>query len=175
MGTRKNKKTKSSKNTSSKIHESRTTVKRSRRARAKEFSRKSYIFAKKTVLTVIIVAMLAVVLAVLASSFMKPENIVKNKISEVAKDYYENYFYDKILEYKPAGQTMTEAMERYVKNGFSEVQLRQLMLFDGRRHAEAEAILYTYCDPDATTVHFYPEEPFGKTDYRVEYKYACIF
>lgn len=160
MGT-KNKNTKSAK-----IHESRAKVKRSRKARSQEFSRKSYIVFRKTILAVIVLAMMAVVLAVLMSFFNKPEQVVKSKIEEIAKDYYENYFYEKLS---------VDGLDRYVKTGFTAVPLRRLLIFDNRRHAEAEAVLYTYCDPDATTIKFYPEEPFGVKDYRAEYKYTCTF
>ena len=118
---------------------------------------------------------MVVVLALITSFFNKPENIIKSKIVAIAEDYYENYFYEKILENTPSDKSMSEVMHRYEKKGFTAVSLRQLMLFDGKRHAEAEAVLYNYCDPDDTEVHFYPEEPFGVKDYRVEYKYACIF
>lgn len=150
-------------------------ITKSRLARSKEFSRKSAIVTRRTILTVIILAMLTVILAVLFGTFQSPERVVKQKIESIAADYYENYFYDKNESYATDATAFTNMMQKYVDNGFSKVTLRQLLLFDGRRHAESAAILTTYCDENETSVQFFPEEPFGKTDYRAEVTYSCIF
>ena len=170
MGTAKNKNIKSSK-----IHKSRFCASRSRRAWSKWFSKKSFVVARRAILVVIALAMMVVILAILTSVFNKPETIVKSKIETVASDYYENYYYEKVLDNTPSNVSMSDVLGQYTKSGVTTVSLRQLMLSDGWRHADAEAVLYNYCDPDETRVQFYPEEPFGKRDYRVEYKYACIF
>ena len=134
-----------------------------------------YLIAKRTMMAVILLAMFAVMLGALSLFFVKPENIVKTRVEEIAKDYYENYFYQKILDNAPSDKTMGEILKKYVNTGFTEVPLKQLVLFDNQRHAEAEDVFKKYCDLDETIVHFYPVEPFGVEDYRVEYKYACIF
>lgn len=163
------------KSANSRIHTNRVRINKSTRARSKEVSRKSFLVIRRVILTVIALAMMVVVLALLTAIFNKPEAVIKSKIEAIATDYYENYYYEKILDNTPSDMTMSEAMERYLKRGFPVVSLRQLMLFDSRRHADAEAELYKYCDPDETTIQIYPAEPFGVKDYRVEYKYACIF
>ena len=160
---------------SSSIHEKRAKMGELKYLRMKEKDQKYVSRVRKVILTVIVLAMMSVILAVLMVVFHNPEAIIKSKIESIAVDYYENYYYEKILDNVPSNKVMSEVMERYAESGFSDVSLRQLMLFDGRRHAEAEAELYRYCDPDETLVHFYPVEPFGAEDYRVEFKYACIF
>lgn len=183
MGSTKNKnikaKAKSTKSTvktaSSRMHEGRARTSKAGKARSRETSRKLLSVARKVVLVVIPLAMMVVVLGLLTAIFNKPEAVIKSKIEAITADYYENYFYEKILDNAPSNMTMDEIMERYLKRGFTAVPLRQLMLFDGRRHAGAEVELYKYCDPDETTVQIHPVEPFGVKDYWVEYKYACIF
>ncbi len=160
---------------SSSIHESRAKMNEPKCVRMKEKDQKFVLTVRGVILTVIVLAMMSVILAVLVVTFHNPERIIESKIESIAADYYENYYYEKILNNIPSNKKVGELMEKYAEGGFSDVSLRQLMLFDGRRHADAETELYRYCDPDETYVHFYPEEPFGVTDYRVEYKYACIF
>ena len=143
--------------------------------RKKKSSDRWYLIAKRTMMAVILLAMFAVMLGALSLFFIKPENIVKQKVEEIAKDYYENYFYQKILDNAPSNKTMGEILKKYVKTGFTEMPLRQLILFDNQRHVDMEETFEKYCDLDDTVLHFYPVEPFGVTDYRVEYKYACIF
>lgn len=129
--------------------------------------RRMLMIARRLALSVIILAMLVVILAVLFMSFTKPEKMVTQKMEEIATDYYENYFYDRIKDYNN--------LDSYVENGFSRVTLRQLLLFDSERHADAASLLNQYCDAEKTYIRIYPEEPFSKKDYRIDYNYACTF
>ena len=160
MGTVKNKK-------SSKIHTKNPVTRLKRNLKKKEHDRKVFLILKRVVLAVIVLAMLAVVLALLFINFTKPEKVVTEKIEAITADYYENYFYDRIKDYSN--------LDNYVENGFSKVTLRQLLLFDSERHADASSLLNEYCDSEATYVRIYPEAPFGRTDYHVDYHYACTF
>jgi len=129
--------------------------------------RRMLMIARRLALSVIILSMLVVILMVLFMSFTKPEKVVTQKIEEISVDYYENYFYDRIKSY--------DNLDAYVENGFSRVSLRQLLLFDSERHADAASLLNQYCDSEKTYIRIYPEEPFSKTDYHIEYNYACTF
>lgn len=152
---------------SSKIHIKNPVKRLSRRVKMKERDRRLFLIAKRSALSVIALAMLVVILALLFVSFTKPEKVVTAKIEAITADYYENYFYDRIKDYSNLGS--------YTENGFSKVTLRQLLLFDSERHANDASLLNEYCDTEATYVRIYPEEPFAKTDYHVDYHYACTF
>ncbi len=125
-------------------------------------------------LAIIAIAMLSVILATLFAIFYNPENIVKQKIAEISSDYYENYLYEKALAPTDT-QSTAELAERYVKAGFPIISLRQLFLFDNGRYAESSDLITTHCNESETFITFFPEAPFSKTDYRVEYHYACAF
>ena len=157
---------------SSSVHGRKPRVRFSRLSRSKEFSRKSFLAARRTILTVIVLAMLTVILTVLLVNFSNPERIVKSKIEAIATDYYENY-YDP-ADYTTSDKSAAELLSLYENTGL-RAPLRQLLLFDNRRHADSAAILREYCDESETYVKFYPYAPYGKTDYRVEYFYSCIF
>ena len=149
------------------MHTKNPVARLSRRLKKKERDRKVFLIARRSALFVIALAMLVVILALLFASFTKPEKVVMAKIEAITADYYENYFYDRIKDYSNLGS--------YTENGFSKVTLRQLLLFDSERHANDASLLNEYCDAEATYVRIYPEEPFTKTNYHVDYHYACTF
>lgn len=133
------------------------------------FSEKSYRYAKTSILVVIISAMLVMILFTLFNFIATPEFIVKRKIESIAKDYYENYFYNSIPNPSP------EALNYYVDRGFASVNLRQLLLYDDQKYASATESLKKYCNLDRTFIKIYPEAPFNRKDYRVDYSYSCKF
>lgn len=162
---------------SSSIHQGRTRIKKSRRARSKTASRKTFVAGKRTILTVIVLSSMVVILSLLFNFFTTPERIVTGKIQSIAADYYENYLYSSIASSSSINSTKTteEIIGNYAKRGFDDITLHQLLLFDGQRHADAAPTLTRYCDETETIIHYYPTEPYGKTDYYADIKYSCIF
>ena len=160
---------------SAKIHLARPRVKISNPSVAKKRSRKLFHATKRAVLVVIVLAMMAVILTVLFSNFASPERTIKRKIESIATDYYENYFYDSILSYGTTEQNLQNLLGRYVENGFAIVSLRQLLLFDSERHSESATILTAYCDENTTFIRIYPDPPFSRTNYHIDYHYNCNF
>ena len=142
-------------------------TKRSRSRKLNTRAQKICLVAKRVILGVIALSMLLVILMILFMVFTTPEKAVTGKIETIVADYYENYFYDRIQNY--------ENLTNYTESGFSKVTLRQLLLFDSERHADAADLLTKYCDSEGTYIRIYPEEPFSRQDYRVEYNYACKF
>ena len=176
MANIKNKKAKNAKRSTIKVQAKKPVVRQSSLAKRKKSSMKSFDYARRAILTVIVLAMMVVILAFLVAFFMKPENAVVSKIEDMAKDYYENYYYDLFVDNMPSGRKIDEAFSKYEESGFSDVTLRRLVVYDSHKHSDVERTLYEYCDPDKTTVKIYPVAPFLRTDYRVEYNYsACIF
>ena len=155
------------------FHASRSAAKSSRLAHRQKTSRRIFHTTKRSILTVIISAMLVVILAVLLSTFSSPERVVKSKIESIATDYYENYFYPEITT--DNSTPLSQIMSRYEKPGFAKVTLRQLLLFDNGRYNSAATTLTKYCDENATFIQIFPTSPFSKTDYRIDYHYSCTF
>ena len=131
--------------------------------------------ARKISIVVVIVSTLAVVGNLAASAYFAPEKIVEREMTKMAKDYYENYFYENYTKnYLSSGNT--EKLERLEKNGFPYVYLRQLLHYDDNKYADSAPNFryegYT-CDTNKTRVTLYPVAPYGRTDYRTEYHYSC--
>ncbi len=160
-------------NVSTTYHASRVRVESSRIAHDKKVDRIKHDAAQNIVLTIIVLCMLMVILAVLATMFFKPERSVSKKIEELAANYYENNLYKTIADSKP--DSYTDVIKKYEESGFSSVSLRQVLLFNNEVKTSTEKTITKYCDENKTEVKFYPVSPYGVKDYRAEYKLSCTF
>ena len=163
------------KNNSASFHASRARIKSSHLAKRKKIDRQVFASAKRSVLTIILSSMLIVILTLLITSFNNPERIVKQGLSAIVTDYYENYFYPNLIGNSSSEESLEKIMSRYTTSGFAVISLRQLLLFDNGRYAESAAVLRSHCDENKTFVRIYPEAPFGKKNYRVEPTYSYTF
>ncbi len=123
-----------------------------------------------TIIVVIIIAMLVVAAAIAIQLFNTPERSVKSKIENIASDYYENYFYKKIVK-----NGTTDVIGKYKETGFARVYFRQFLLYDNEKYASEAPLIKKYCDENSSFVIFYPDPPYGQTNYHVEYNYSCEF
>lgn len=105
---------------------------------------------------------------VLATLSNTPERMTERRVAEFVADYYENYLH-------PTLEVDDPGMTRYVEHGFAPITLRQLLLYDNQKNSEYADELTQYCDENSTLVWIFPYEPYGKKDYRVEYKWGCNF
>ena len=135
---------------------------------------------KLTVSQIVIIAVISLTLIVsiagiVIAFFSQPEQITKARISEYASDYYENYLYEKFITSDNFSGDLNTAMEKYKTRGFSSITLRQLILHDLTKTSDYANLLRENCDEEKTTIKFYPEEPYGRNNYRTEYHYVCNF
>ena len=160
---------------------------KNKRPRSKKFksSFKDSNPTKKIVLGVIGVAVIAVIAFTIYGLIATPEFLTKRKIESITADYYENYFYNAILEnnsidLKDASDTsassaISSILEEYTESGFTETSLRQVLLSNHGKHFDETAEIEKYCDLDQSEIEIFPESPFGRKNYRVEYTYSCKF
>ncbi|MDO4742390.1 MAG: hypothetical protein Q4A79_03415 [Candidatus Saccharibacteria bacterium] len=127
--------------------------------------------AKPIILIIIVLSALVIIIALAASYFLRPELRVKNLISELSSEYYEDYFYDKYI----SNVDNTELIEKKTKNGLSPIPLHQLLLYDNQKNEEHLDFLSTYCDLDTTFITIHPDPPYDKKSYHTEYSYSCNF
>ena len=132
---------------------------------------------KKTMLIVISVAGIIVVGGIFYAIFFNSENIVKAKISGMATDYYENYFYEKLLDSDKFKQikNQEEKMEKYHTEGLSPITLGDLLLYDNEKNKEHRKYLTEYCDENQTLIKYYMDPPYERDSYHVEITYSCNF
>ena len=159
------------KKASSTLHTSRARIESSRIAHDKKVERIKADTAQTAIVGVILCSMLVVVIGVIAIQFTKPERQVSSKVEALAANYYENSLYKTVS----ASSNYKESLKKFAETGFSPVALRQLLLFKSASSTKESKYLTKYCSEDATRVIYYPKEPFGVKDYRVEYQYSCSF
>ncbi|MBR3252654.1 hypothetical protein IKF84_01105 [Candidatus Saccharibacteria bacterium] len=139
--------------------------------------------ARTSVLTVIATIMLIVIGFNIFCLVVTPEKLVKDEITAITSDYYENYFYNKVLDNNSLSTDNADfnasAMEKILKNytnrGFASISLRQLLLSDDQKHIAATEHLEKYCNLDRSNIKIYPEAPYNRQNYHVEYSYSCKF
>ena len=131
-------------------------------------------FARKFTTIAIILCMALVFFNVGAHAVLDPKRVSINKIEELARDYYENYYYDSFVANLPEEDFQT-AFTTYSEYGFPRVYLRELLLFDDGRHAADRAYFdgEYFCNTNHTSVIILPTAPFNKTDYTLKYEYDC--
>ena len=132
---------------------------------------------KKTILLVILIASLVVAFGVIYAIFFNTEKVVKSKISALATDYYENYFYENLInsdKFKQLKDLDTE-MEKYHTSGLAPVTLSNLLLYDNQKNATYRNYLTAYCDENATQIKFYMDPPYGRQNYHYDINYSCNF
>ena len=140
----------------------------------RNFSKNFHFTAKKIVIIVIAIAMAAVGIVLLVNLVFNNEAITKRKIEGLARDYYENYYYEKV-EGLAGKDGAPNVMAGYAESGLSRISLRQLLLFDNGKNMAMMDEIMAFCDTDLTNVKIYPEDPYGNKDYHIEYNYSCNF
>lgn len=131
--------------------------------------------SQKVMLAVIILAMLTIIIGAIASVVLQPENQIKAKTSALASDYYENYLYTELFNSPNYSGELEATLSKYKDTGTNSVSMRQLLLHDYIKNSSDAEYLNAYCDEDKSYVIFYPEEPYGRTDYHIDYHYICNY
>lgn len=130
---------------------------------------------KNIIITVIVLTTLIVLIALICSFFLNPTKQVENKLTALASDYYENEFYPQVDPDPNSPSTAANALEKYQTIGLSKITLRQLLLHDPQKTADVSDYLLKYCDGENTFIKFYPDPPYTRTSYHVEYTYSCNY
>ena len=132
---------------------------------------------QKFIIGVICLSMFAVLSAVLSTILLSPERTTKELISNITSDYYENYYYAKILEANPSAtpEKLEEILGKYEKSGLAAIPLTELLLYDNQKNADAELKIGQYCDTNRTFIKIYPDPPYKRNSYHVEYTYSGNF
>lgn len=144
-------------------------VRRSRFLRARTST------TRNIVLIVIFALITTVGIAIAAAFLLQPELQIKQKFAAIANNYYENTIYESMLNSDQFSGNPADALEKNSERGLALVTLRQIILLDETVPTDVANYLEKYCDINKTSVRFYPQSPFSRTDYRAEYTYDCNF
>lgn len=131
--------------------------------------------ARKFVTWGVIISAVMVGVSLFVAVYFDPEAMAKRKFAEMARTYYEDYYYDKFMESIDEG-VKEEKLAMYEETGFQPVLLRQLLLYQNGKYASYKQYFERdgfSCDKNKMSVKFYPVKPYGRTDYTVKYDYSC--
>lgn len=130
--------------------------------------------ARKFTTAVIFVCIFLVFFNLVAHAVLDPQKLAENEMQRLAKDYYENYYYDAFISSLP-DEDYSIAFTTYSEYGFPKVYLRELLLFDDGRHTDSRQYFegQYLCNTNRTSITIIPYAPFGRTDYEVKYDYDC--
>ncbi|MBO7720505.1 hypothetical protein J6S35_02630 [Candidatus Saccharibacteria bacterium] len=111
-----------------------------------------------------------------AHAVFDPKKLAEDELQRLAKDYYENYYYDVFTQKIPESDYAL-AFTTYSEYGFPKTYLRELLLFDDGRNAKSRAYFdgQYYCNTNQTAIQIIPYPPYGRTDYEVKYTYDCEY
>lgn len=105
------------------------------------------------------------------------EEQLKEKLKEIGKSYYEDYYYVVI---KKDEAEKKEVLQKYSDIGV-HIDLDNLTRAnEGKYKQDIEELFINSktnetCDRSKTKVHFYPESPYEKGSYRMEIELVCGF
>lgn len=143
----------------------------------KEFFKNAF-SAENRVKTIGIAAGIVVVIAVIivlivAKPFgnkdKKVEKQLNERMTELAKNFYENYYFD---------QVGSEFVKGHAENGI-KIDLANLARIN---NSDSQSVLDEFknkdgeaCNTTTTKVTIYPKDPYGKTDYELKIELDCNF
>ena len=123
---------------------------------------------------ILLAIVLAVVLIVVfGNSTGKKKVELETELKELGKDFYENFYYDlvvkdhgvdQISKFKDVGiKVDLSNLERYKSENVEKVKL----FVNPKTNEE--------CNKNNSKVIIYPEDPYGKTNYRIDIELDCGF
>ena len=150
---------------------------KSKTKRNKNLTNSSSSLAKRTIITIILIITIAISATLISGLFIDNEKNVKDKISHLVSDYYENYFYEQLINSEQYNNrdNFEKIMEKYHVGALNTLSLRDLLLYDNKKNIEYESYLTNYCDKDTTTIRIFPDPPYERNTYHAEITYSCNF
>lgn len=136
-------------------------------------SKKKFILIGSIVAGVIV---LAVLIILCITVFFNKESITTKKVKSMGEDYYTNYLYDALAKGRDK-KDLDKILVKYASIGI-KINLNTLEKYDSGKYKNEIKNLKSKkkaCDKNNTKVTIYPEEPYNKTDYRVEVELDCGF
>lgn len=128
-------------------------------------------------------AVVVILIAVLCIVNGSNQSKLEARMKELAVDFYENFYYD-----SPSTEAKEKAefVKKYEKTGI-KIDLSNLSRYAGSKKGAkkelATSILSEFknsktdkeCDANQTKAIIYPQDPYGKKDYKLEIVLSCGF
>lgn len=125
----------------------------------------------------VVVCSVMVAITLILSIFFNEEAIAHRKFEHMAREYYEDYYYQKFIS-SISEDMFEQKMQTFSTTGLQPVLLRQLLLYQNGKNSEYRKYFDTKnfsCDRNTTSAQFFPVSPYGPKDYEVKFNYSCQY
>lgn len=129
---------------------------------------------RKLILGIVFANIIIVIAVIIAYFKISPQYQVPNTLDDLAVKYYENVFYKNLTTSDKYTGNPQAALEKYTDRGLSPISLRQILL-QTKASDSIKSYLEKYCDTEATSFTFYPDEPFTRAAYHYKIDSSCEF
>ncbi len=132
---------------------------------------------KKIMVAGIVILIVAVMGLVGFDIYNMPDKVADREINELAKEYYEKYFYQNYKDSLSEDQDVAELLEKnYAEASLEPVYLRQLMVYSRTNGGDPDAIFdnaHYKCNANVSKVTYQPVAPYGEKDYTYTVDLSC--
>ena len=130
-------------------------------------------------IVVVLISACSVGFSLMVKKNVTAEALAEKQFQELAKSYYEDFFYDNFVNSHKdeiAAKGAEFVFKPYLKTGFPMVKLRRLLSYSDENNLD-KRIYFEHkkltCNKDLSSVTFKPHAPFGKTDYTTDPILSC--
>ena len=99
------------------------------------------------------------------------EEKIERKLKKMTKSFYEDYYYDLLVESKGSKEDAITYLKAYKDNGL-KISYDSLKTYYDQKAGMNYTELAS-CDENETKVVVYPKEPYGNKDYTLDYILSC--
>ena len=99
------------------------------------------------------------------------EQKIERKLNKMTKSFYEDYYYDLLVDSKGSKEEAINYLKQYEKIGL-KISYDSLKVYYDQKGYMNYTILKD-CDENETKVLIYPKNPYGKKDYKTSFKLSC--
>ena len=141
-------------------------------------TKKTSIFTKKNIIVGVAVVAVVAIAVVLVLVLNNPQKKLEKYMKQLGKVYYEEVYYSSFNKENERSEFLAKYTTLGIKTDLSNL-VRAVASKDGLPNSEEILAKFVNkktgkeCNRSTTKVFFYPEEPFGKTDYRIEVQVDC--
>lgn len=130
-------------------------------------------------LLIVVICLTVVVAAILVKKNVTHSNLANQKMEELARDYYENDFYQRFIrDHVAVGEenNLEKFFEKYTQVGFSPVKLRKLLDYSDKNNKDMQKYFSHEgfsCNTNNSFVVIKPVAPFSSKDYELTITMNC--
>ncbi len=135
--------------------------------------------SKNTIIAIVAVVLVIIVIAVAGMLLLQKgdnKKELEKKLTEMGRDFYENFYYDQI---GGSADERTTLLSRFTTVGI-KIDLDNLGRYNNGEYKDKISEFTNKktkekCSKTNTKVIVYPKSPYGKTDYKIETELDCGF